>query len=177
MNARRIIKEYEKFTENIDNKSISSYFSMNEHITCSLTKDINNININKFSISYGDVFILKCSIHYTRYYPLEPPIWVLDECIIKEDILSIDLKEYYNYIVLKHNLQYSTCWSPIIYLEIDILEFIQKINHFEYIFDNVFVANNKIKNIFKNYITEEMMMVVWHPCRFKLWKNYDFEII
>jgi len=176
MNVRRITKEYEKFKENT-NKSISTYFSMNENITCSLTKDIENININRFSISYGDVFILKCSIHYPQSYPLAPPLWVLDECIIKDDVSSIDLKEYYNYIVSKHNLQYSRLWSPVIYLEIDILEFIQKINHFEYIFDNVFVSDNKIKNIFKNYITEEIMMVVWHPFRFDIWKHYDSEII
>lgn len=176
MNVRRITKEYEKFKENTI-ISITTYFNMNGHITCSLNKDIENININRFSISYGDVFILKCSIHYPPSYPLESPLWILDECIIKDDVSSIDLKEYYNYIVLKHNLQYSRIWSPIIYLEIDILEFIQKINHFEYIFENVFVADNKIKKIFKNNIIEEIMIVVWHPDRFDIWKNYDSEII
>lgn len=72
------------------------------------------------------------NILYTSEYPFRPPIWSLID--VKHNTKSsINLKDYYSYLIGNHNEQYSNDWSPAINYDIDILDFIQKINHFEYI--------------------------------------------
>ena len=167
MYTTRLTKEYEIFNRS----SISKLYYLEDCITCHL--ESTSINTRLFSLSYGDVLKLDCTITYQETYPFSPPVWTLVNIVIKEDIQSIDLKEYYENIVSNHNLQYTVNWTPSIRLEKDVLDFIQKINHFEYIFDTVYMADNKIRNIFKNLITEELMMYVWHPNRFDTWKYLD----
>ena len=170
MNNKRLTKEYEIF----DRSSINKLYYLDDCIKCNL--ESTGIYTRMFSLSYGDVLKLDCTITYPETYPFCPPVWTLLKIIIKEDIQSIDLKEYYENIVSNHNIQYAFNWSPLIRLEKDILDFIQKINHFEYIFDTVYIADNKIRNIFRNLITEELMMYVWHPSRFDTWKYLDTDL-
>jgi hypothetical protein len=49
--------------------------------------------------------------------------------------LKINLYEYYKYIVDSHNEIMKHSWSPAIKIDVDILYFILKINHFEYLFN------------------------------------------
>jgi len=79
-----------------------------------------------------DRISIMINILYTAEYPFKPPIWSLLD--VKHNIKSpIDLSEYYSYLIGNHNEQYGIDWSPAINYDIDILNFIQKINHFEYI--------------------------------------------
>jgi hypothetical protein len=84
--------------------------------------------------SYMDHYIkIKISIFLPLTYPFSIPIWNLID--VEHNIKSIiNLKNYYNYLVEKHNNRYMRDWSAGIQIFKDILEFFQKINHFEYIF-------------------------------------------
>ena len=174
-NIRRKQKEYTNFIESSQN-NISKYFDLNENIKCTLKEKI-NIQVTIFSVEYGDVFKLTCSINYPHSYPFVSPYWCIKECIIKEDFQSIYLKDYYYKIVNNHNNLYKKEWSVFITLEKDILIFLTRINHFEYIFYNSYIKFNNIRNHFINIVTEELMMIIWHPSRYEFWKNYDSDII
>lgn len=76
---------------------------------------------------------ITASILYTSEYPFRPPIWSLIDVKHNTINTSLNLKDYYSYLIDNHNEQYSNDWSPAINYDIDILDFIQKINHFEYI--------------------------------------------
>ena len=77
---------------------------------------------------------IKTKIIYPAAYPFEPPQWSL--VCVKHNIESrINLKEYYEYLVETHNNKYRLDWSPAIHIDIDILDFISKINHFDYLIE------------------------------------------
>jgi hypothetical protein len=147
---RIFLKELDQFTNQIKNSSISNYFNLGDHIKCTI--ESNGIQTRIFSISYEDVFKLDCLLTYPLNYPFNPVVWSLHSIIIKEDIQQFDIEEYYTNIISNHNSQYTHSWCPAYYLEKDMLEFIQKINHFEYIIDNMYIANNKFRIIFKNIV-------------------------
>ena len=91
--------------------------------------------INKIIASYIPSYIeINTIIHYLEHYPFNPPTWNLTSVIDKSSS-SINLQEYYQYIVNCHNHQYQLSWSPAIWIEHDILNFIERINHFEQIID------------------------------------------
>lgn len=85
---------------------------------------------------YGDHFIdLEIDIYFPNQYPYKRPVWRLSN--IKHNIKleqPLSLKEYYNYIINNHNKKNKIYWSPATKIETDIVEFIQKVNHFEYLF-------------------------------------------
>jgi hypothetical protein len=85
---------------------------------------------------YGDNFIeMEIDIYFPNQYPYITPIWSLKN--IKHNIKleqPLSIKEYYNYIITNHNIKNKIYWSPATRIEADIIEFIQKINHFEYLF-------------------------------------------
>jgi len=85
---------------------------------------------------YGDHFIdMEIDIYFPNEYPYIRPIWWLSNVnnnVKLEQPLSI--KEYYNYIINNHNNNNKIYWSPATKIETDIIEFIRKINHFEYLF-------------------------------------------
>ena len=102
------------------------------------TYNFNNlpIEIIRKIQEYGDHFIdMEIDIYFTDQYPYVTPIWNLSN--IKHNIKieqPISIKEYYNYIINNHNKNNKIYWSPATRIEADIIEFVQKINHFEYLF-------------------------------------------
>jgi hypothetical protein len=85
--------------------------------------------------SYLNCYLtIKTKIVYPQDYPFEPPQWSL--VCVKHNIESrMNLKEYYEYLVETHNNKYTIDWSPAIHIDIDILDFISKINHFDYLLE------------------------------------------
>lgn len=94
------------------------------------------IEISRLIASYNDYFInIKIKILFINNYPFIRPIWVLLD--VQDNVCSsLNLMEYFTYIVNNHNSQYKRCWTPAIDVEKDVLEFIHKINHFDYILNN-----------------------------------------
>jgi hypothetical protein len=147
-------QRYDRFVNKLNNYSIENYFGIinepnkklnfttkreeNEvYFTVSFVKsyniDIRELpkEINDIISSYASEFInINLKILHYNNYPFHPPEWCLSKilCNIK---LPFDIKDYYNYIIKNHNDKYKNDWSPAIDIEKDILEFIQKINHFE----------------------------------------------
>jgi len=83
---------------------------------------------------YLTKFIYICvEITFPPDYPFNQPQYKL---LYTKHNLShyINIENYYKCIVINHNLQYTRDWSPAIEIVKDILDFIQKINHFEYLF-------------------------------------------
>jgi hypothetical protein len=83
---------------------------------------------------YLSKFIYICvEITFPYDYPFKPPKYAL--LYTKHNLnVPINLENYYKGIVINHNLQYKRDWSPAIEIVKDILDFIRKINHFEYLF-------------------------------------------
>jgi hypothetical protein len=116
----------------------------NEAVICTVSfKEVNKmINIRclpmdiicKISSYLNCYLTIKTKIVYPQDYPFDPPQWSL--ICVKHNIESrINLKEYYEYLVETHNNKYTIDWSPAIHIDIDILDFISKINHFDYLID------------------------------------------
>jgi hypothetical protein len=96
----------------------------------------NNIplEINSLIASYytPNYIHLKIQIQSVEFYPFNPPIWKI---VNVKHSLKMNLYEYYKYIVDSHNEIMKHSWSPAIKIDVDILYFISKINHFENIFN------------------------------------------
>jgi hypothetical protein len=86
-----------------------------------------------YSIDY--IFINLNIVYNSITSPFSAPNWNLIN--VKHNIsIPIDLTEYYKGIVHFHNSLNNIQWSPAIDIDKDILDFIQKINHFDYMLDN-----------------------------------------
>ena len=106
-------------------------------------KEVNNVInikclpmdiIHKIS-SYLNCYLkIKTKIVYPQDYPFQPPQWTL-VCVKHNIETKINLKDYYEYLVETHNNSYLVDWSPAIHINIDILEFIRRINHFDYLLE------------------------------------------
>jgi hypothetical protein len=85
---------------------------------------------------YGNHFIdMEIDIYFPNQYPFIQPLWCLKN--IKHNVKVqqlVDINEYYSNIINNHNKQNAASWSPATKIETDIVEFIRKINHFEYLF-------------------------------------------
>jgi hypothetical protein len=77
---------------------------------------------------------IKTKIVYPQDYPFAPPQWSL-VCVRHNMVSRLNLKEYYEYLVETHNNQYQVDWSPSIHIDKDILDFIRRINNFDYLID------------------------------------------
>ena len=89
------------------------------------------INRQIFSYHNKDFLNLQMKICYTEEYPFKPPIW--EFLGVKHNIsVPINLHDYYTDIIGYHNKINKKHWSPAINIHIDILDFFQKINHFDY---------------------------------------------
>jgi ubiquitin-protein ligase len=87
--------------------------------------------------AYSNHFIdISLDIVFPRDYPFRPPVWRLKEVKHNIKIGSLDVDEYYENIVKNHNRQHKRSWSPATCIEKDILYFIQRVNHFEYLLEN-----------------------------------------
>jgi hypothetical protein len=72
-------------------------------------------------------------ILFPNNYPFIQPTYSLMNVEHNVPNLPINLKDYCEYIVDNHNAQYKHYWSPAIEIDKDILDFVRKINHFEYL--------------------------------------------
>ena len=80
------------------------------------------------------VINIRIEIAFPNDYPFRRPIYSLMNVEHNVSNSPVILEEYYKYIVDNHNAQYKHYWSPVIEIQKDILDFIRKINHFEYLF-------------------------------------------
>jgi hypothetical protein len=158
-NTGIVERSYTLFVNNLQNSSIEKYFGINTinnsklKISISKTTKItlhiqyfkceNMYNFNNLPIEiirqiqeYGNHFIdMEIDIYFPNQYPFIQPLWCLKN--IKHNVKVqqlVDINEYYSNIINNHNKQNAASWSPATKIETDIVEFIRKINHFEYLF-------------------------------------------
>ena len=93
------------------------------------------IEINALILSFcEDQINIKIHITYEDDYPFSYPIWHLIS--VDHNICTLlNLEEYYDYMVANHNSAYKKNWSPAIDIDIDILDFIRKILHFDFVLE------------------------------------------
>ena len=107
------------------------YFSKNINKIYNIFELPDEINREIWNYYNSDYLIIKMKISYSEEYPFKPPIW--DFVHVKHNIdIPIDLINYYTNIIYFHNSINKKRWSPAIDIHQDILDFIQKINHFDY---------------------------------------------
>jgi hypothetical protein len=151
-------RRFQRFEE-VNNINLKEYFGIvdtaqrsvnidathnNEVVTCTVSfKEVNKmINIGRLPMdiirkisSYLNCYLeIKTKIVYPPAYPFDPPQWSL-VCVRHNIESRLNLKEYYEYLVETHNNKYRVDWSPAIHINIDILDFISKINHFDYLLE------------------------------------------
>ena len=117
---------FNQFEINLDIIIINNYKIYNLN---NLPLDINSLIASYYTPNY---IHLKIQITSPEDYPFNPPIWKI---MGVKHSLKINLYEYYKYIVDSHNEIMKHSWSPAIKIDVDILYFILKINHFEYLFN------------------------------------------
>lgn len=105
------------------------YYSYNEFLKIKeLPFEISCI-IHSYLYNKMEINIL---ITYPLEYPFVRPIWSLIN--VKHNFKTLlNLNKYYKYLIDKHNHKHLQYWSPAISIDRNILEFIQQINHIEYI--------------------------------------------
>ena len=154
MSYIRVNSRYNTFISHLNNSSIEDYFGIinqpNKNLKFTTKREGEdiyfeisflksyNIDINMFPkeinniiSSYASDFInIRLKIQHLDCYPFKAPLWSLLD-VLYNIKLPLNLNDYYNYIVKNHNDKYNSDWSPAISIEKDILEFIQKINHFD----------------------------------------------
>lgn len=92
------------------------------------------IEINKEIMSYLPEYIhLKFQIDFKMGYPFHQPHWSL-QSVTHNMSTQMNLEHYYKYLVKKHNKMNYNNWTPAIYIDFDLIEFLTLINHFEYIY-------------------------------------------
>jgi len=94
-----------------------------------LPEEINNL-ISEYCTT---IIYIRLEIFFPDNYPFMQPNYSFVK--VKHNISNppINIEEYYKYIIDNHNKQYEINWSPAITIGVDILYFIQRINHFEYL--------------------------------------------
>lgn len=150
-------KRYNKFNNKILNISISKYFEikdpyLNFELTRKKNEDILYFNvfyfkpqehfnfknvpkeINDIINSYlNDYVNLQIKIDYAlNDYPFHHPVWHLLNFSSNIDS-NWSLNDIFSYLINCHNSQHIRDWSPATDIEKDILDFIRKINIFEFI--------------------------------------------
>lgn len=79
------------------------------------------------------VIFIRVEICFPNDYPYKPPIYSMINIDHNVSNPPINLEDYYKYIIDNHNEQYKHYWTPVLLIEKDILDFIRKVNHFEYL--------------------------------------------
>ena len=96
-----------------------------------MIQSFNYININ---------FELNISFH--NKYPFRRPNWSLvKESLNTDTLYGINMSDYIEHIIKTHNDMYKLDWSPAISVEHDILNFIERLNIFEYIFNQKLIMD------------------------------------
>jgi hypothetical protein len=152
MTTRCIERRIELFERNLCEKSIGDYFGIPPGFVDFHLSKINEkefvfiirfcktppeydfaalpIELSRIIAEYNKHFInLNIKIVFPESYPFCPPVWSLQEAKYNVSIPA----DYYAGIIECHNRQYKQYWSPAIHIEQDILYFIERINHFEYL--------------------------------------------
>lgn len=154
-----IDKRFTRFLNDMKHLTIEEYFGIvnnNSHtkLKFNIKKEENNIilntnfirsynvdiielpkEINDLISSYASEYVnINFNISHDTYYPFHSPVWSLLNISYNIKPL-LNVKSYYEYIIKTHNDRYEKDWSPAICMEKDILEFIQKINYFDYLFE------------------------------------------
>jgi hypothetical protein len=156
--ANRIGRMYNRFMNNISSTTICKYFGLlDKNLDIQLTSKDNyfllHFNYTKKIkyISFRNLpedinreiysFLNPAYIHVTykvlfgNNYPIDPPIWSLYSIDYKCTLsYNVNIPEYYNYIIQKHNNINDRDWSLAIDLEKDCLTLIVLLNHFHYFF-------------------------------------------
>lgn len=89
------------------------------------------IDVSRYIYQFynSDFITIKIKIHFPDDYPFKAPIWYLLN--VEHNLeLPICLSRYYTNIIDNHNNLYKRDWSPAIDIDKDLLDFLQKINHF-----------------------------------------------
>lgn len=145
-----------RFLGNIVDYDISNYFGLGESLRCKYEMNIFNHNVINLTFLYthktDNLFLLPeeiskhiysflepdfitftLEIYVPENFPLMHPIWSLKDLNTE----AKNKKFIYNYIKHRlnlHNHQYRLYGFPSVTLEKNILDFITKINHLEYLF-------------------------------------------
>jgi hypothetical protein len=150
-------KRYSKFNNKITDASISEYFGIKDtnlkfklfkkndknelYFNIYYLKPQEKINfknvpneINDIIYSYlNDYIDIQVKIDYKIDYPFDYPVWTLLH--FSSNINSQwDLYDIFSFFLNCHNNQHIRDWSPATDIEKDILDFIRKINIFEFIY-------------------------------------------
>ena len=136
----------------LETQQLEEYFNIPDKIKIRVTSNLPERTMNltisyystqEFSKIKGLPFEINCMIHsylhdkmvlqiliaYPYSYPFVHPIWSFIH--VNHNLKTLlDLHEYYKYLIDVHN---EKDWSPAIDILANILEFIQQINHIEYI--------------------------------------------
>lgn len=152
-----MIGRFKRFESAYQTQSLEKYFGLNHNYDVfkivpqktDINKLVLNIHVEKkhyhdfkqlpsdisdlISEYLPDYLTFCVEITYPYEYPFKPPIYQLQS--IKYNLVNrpISIDKYYATIVNNHNVQYKREWSPAIDIEHDILYFICRINHFEYL--------------------------------------------
>jgi len=79
------------------------------------------------------VIKIRVEIAFPNNYPFKQSIYSFMNVEHNLSNSPVNLEEYYKYVVDNHNAQYRHYWSPAIEIDKDILDFVRKINHFDYL--------------------------------------------
>ena len=144
VNARKFAQRgYNTLIQNLNNKSINSYFNIDclditliqsDILNYKLTieykdtyPDLIKLNIPHDTIKHIQSYIEKrikftVNIFYRRDTPFKAPLWTLT------DIYTVNFNSVgINKIIQRHNNDYTHDWSPSIILEKDILYFTERL--------------------------------------------------
>lgn len=152
-------RSYLSFIKNLQKNSIENYFGIKPHDNSKINITISNIvdnnmvlnirfikredfyNLNNLPMeiikiihSYGNYYIdITLNILFPEQYPFDRPIWSLSKISHNIELQQpLEIEDYYKYLIQNHNNPPERYWSHTS-IEKDILEFIQKINHFEFL--------------------------------------------
>ena len=154
-------KRYARYLERIGSANLKEYFQIDTkpnqtlHMDCRKRQESNNElrftvrfqkqnfcptldlpdDLQRIIQDYNHNYVgITVHIEFPVTYPFKPPTWYLID--VEHNLpISLHLRDYYDTIVQNHNTQYWNDWSPAIDIEQDILYFVQRINHFDYILD------------------------------------------
>ena len=87
--------------------------------------------ISNFLTEYININI---NIKFPWNFPYNPPEWRVFYILHNIHSPPVNLHQYYSDIVHKHNKELDVTWVPAMRIETDLINFFQKINHFEYMF-------------------------------------------
>ena len=153
--SRGYLSAIQRLQNILTNGPLEKYYNLpdNFKIKTNHSERENNMILSILYYSYPEFskikelpFEINCIIHsylcikmeiniliiYPLEYPFYRPIWELIN-VNHNFKTPLNLNKYYKYLIDKHNHKHKQYWTPAITIASNILEFIQQINHIEYI--------------------------------------------